>query len=45
MIIHPEHSACWGEFETYEQARRGMLQALEECWQRAQKEVPGTARA
>jgi hypothetical protein len=42
VIIHPEHSGFWGEFETYEQARRAMRQALEECWRRAQKDLPVT---
>ncbi|MBV8899913.1 MAG: hypothetical protein JOY92_07360, partial [Verrucomicrobia bacterium] len=41
VIIHPEHSAFWGEYETYEQARHGMQQALEECWRRAQQAVAG----
>jgi hypothetical protein len=41
VIIHPEHCGLWGEYETCEQARRGMRQALEECWRRAQKDVRG----
>lgn len=42
VIIHPEHSGFWGEYETYEQARRGMRQALAACWCLAEKALPGT---
>ena len=45
VIIHPEHSGFWGEFETYEQARRGMRQALEECRRRAQRALPEAGKA